>query len=252
MNLSNIAIVFLLATSSAFADATFTSSVGLDFSSGKYGQSGRTETLVMPLGLKYETEDWTFRASIPYVWTHGPAGVVGYGPDQVTVTPGKPGTRSVEGLGDIVLGAGWNALQRGPWLLELVGKVKLATADSQQGLGTGSNDFSFQSDLYRSFGSHTLLATLGYKRTGDPDGMRLLDPFYASLGWTSRLSASSTLGASADYRQKIQDSGAPLRELTCFAIHKLDQHWKLQAYLVKGFSRSSPDLGGGLFLFYAY
>lgn len=247
-----IAVLALLNTPLALAEGQFTVSTGLDFSSGKYGQDSRTETLVVPVSLKYEVDDWTFRAMIPRVDTRGPASVIGHGPDQVTIDPGKTGTRTVSGLGDVVLGVGWNALQNGPWLVELMAKVKLPTADSSKGLGTGHSDVSLQVDLYRAFGENTLLATLGYKRTGDPAGVALNDPVFSSLGWMSKLTSKTTVGSSVDYRQKLQDSGAPVREINGFMIYKLDRHWKLQTYLVKGFSRASPDFGGGAFISHAF
>lgn len=251
MKLSIIATA-LLVSAPVLAEGQFTVSSGVDFSSGKYGQDSRTETLVVPLGLKYEFDDWTFRAMIPYVRTSGPASVVGHGPDQVTIDTGKTGTRAVSGLGDVVLGVGWSALQSGPWLVELVGKVKLDTADSSKGLGTGRSDHSLQADIYRVFGEHTLMGTLGHKWTGDPAGVNLRDPLFVSLGWMDKLSDTTMVGVSADYRQKLQDTGAPVRELNAFLIYKLDKHWKLQTYLVKGYSRASAALGGGGFVSYAF
>ncbi len=247
-----LAVLALLNAPLALAESQFTATTGLDISSGKYGQDSRTDTVVVPVSLKYEVDDWTFRAMIPYVHTHGPASVIGNGLDQVTIDSGKTGTRSVAGLGDVVLSVGWNALQNGPWLVELMAKVKLPTADSSKGLGTGQRDVSLQVDLYRAFGQHTLLATLGQKHTGDPAGTALNDPLFSSLGWMSKLSATTTIGSSVDYRQKLQDSGASVREINGFLIYKLDRHWKLQTYLVKGFSRASPELGGGAFISHAF
>jgi hypothetical protein len=36
--------------------------------------------------------------------------------------------------------------------------------------------------------------------------------------------------------------------MTAFVTYKFDARWKLQSYLVKGFSDGSPDFGGGLVL----
>lgn len=92
-------------------------STGIDYSTGKYGASESTDTLYMPFGVKYETGDWTLRATIPYVETSGPSTVSGAGADRVTLTNGT-GTRKKEtGLGDVVLSGSWSALQHGPWLV---------------------------------------------------------------------------------------------------------------------------------------
>ncbi len=241
-----------LAMAPCHADSALTLSTGLDYSSGKYGESKRTETLVVPVGIKYEFGDWSLRATIPYVESNGPSAVSGSGPDRVTIENGATVRRRASGLGDIVVSAAWNAFQDGPWLIELAGKVKLATADAKSGLGTGENDYSVQAEIYRTLGSNTLFATLGYKKMGDPAGTNLKDPFFTSLGWSYKASAVTALGLSYDFRQKVQDSGAPLSDATAFVTHKLDQHWKLQGYLVTGFSRASPDFGGGMFVFYGY
>lgn len=234
------------------ADSALTLSTGLDYSSGKYGESRRTETLVVPVGIKYEFGDWTLRATIPYVESNGPSAVSGSGPDRVTIENGSNVRRRASGLGDVIVSAAWNAFQDGPWLIELGAKVKLATADKTSGLGTGENDYSVQTEIYRTLGSHTLFGTLGYKKMGDPAGTNLRDPLFTSLGWSYRATQLTALGVSYDFRQKVQDSGAPLSDATAFITHKLDPHWKLQGYLVTGFSRASPDFGGGMFVFYSY
>jgi hypothetical protein len=241
-----------LSIAPSHADSSLTLSTGIDYSSGKYGEAERTETLVIPIGIKYEFGDWTLRATIPYVESTGPSNVSGSGPDRVAINSGENTRRKAAGLGDIVLSASWNAFQDGPWLIELGAKAKLPTADKNEGLGTGKTDYSVQTEVYRTLGSSTLFGTLGYKRMGDPEGTDLKDPFFTSVGWSYKTSPVTALGLSYDYRQKIQDSGAPLRDATAFLTHKLDQHWKLQGYLVTGFSKASPDMGGGIFVFYSY
>lgn len=245
-------VIWLAIVLPSHADNGLSFSTGIDYSTGKYGDTESTDTLFMPFGIKYETDDWTFRATIPYVESTGPSSVSGSGADRITLNNGQSTRRKEAGLGDIVLTGSWSALQQGPWLVELAAKVKLATADETKGLGTGENDFSVQTEVYRTLASHTLFGTLGYKKMGDPDGIDLKDPFYGSLGWSFRATQSSALGLSYDYRQKVQESGSPIREVTGFVTHKLDPQWKLQGYLVSGFSNASPDIGGGVFVFYTY
>lgn len=252
MKSRTLAVLGLLSAFCCHAESNLTISTGIDYSSGKYGATERTETLYVPFGVKYESADWTLKATIPYVETYGPSTTSGAGADRVTLGTGQ-GTRQREsGLGDIVLASSWSALERGPWLVELGAKVKLATADDSKGLSTGKNDYSVQTEVYRTLGKHTLFGTLGYKMMGDPDGIDLKDPFYTSLGWSFRATPASALGLSYDFRQKILDGGAPIREITGFLTHKLDAHWKLQGYLVSGYSNASPDFGGGVFVMYAY
>ncbi len=234
------------------ADSSLTANTGIDSSTGKYGQAERTDTITIPIGVKYEVSDWTFRATIPFVESTGPSNVSGSGADRISLNTGQSTRTRASGLGDLVLAASWTAFQQGPWLIDLGAKVKVATAAESKGLGTGKNDFSVQTDIYRVIGSHTLFGNVGFKVMGDPDGIDLKDPFYTSLGWSFRATQNTALGFSYDFRQKIQAGGSALREATGFLTHKLNKHLKLQAYLVSGFSNASPDIGGGVFVSYMH
>lgn len=245
-------LVLLFSLATCHADEQWTFSTGIDYSSGKYGDTRHTETLYIPLSVKYEVSDWTLRATIPYLESSGPSDVVGRGTDRITLNTGNSAHRKIAGLGDMVLSVSWTAIQTAQWLVELGAKVKLATADENEGLGTGKNDYSVQTEIYRSIERHTLFGTLGFKKIGSPQGSDLKDPLYSSVGWSLRASQHTSLGLSYDFRQKIQEQGAPIREASVFITQRLDDHWKLQSYVVSGFSRASPDLGGGLFVFYAY
>lgn len=247
-------ILWVLLALPCHAEGILSLSTGIDYSTGKYGQAERTDTLTVPIGLKYEISDWSFRATIPYVdvESSGPSNVSGAGADRISLTTGQSSRSRASGLGDLVLAASWTTFQQGPWLIDLGTKFKVATADESKGLGTGKNDFSVQTEVYRVLGSHTLFSTIGFKKMGDPDGIDLKDPFYTSLGWSFRATQETALGLSYDFRQKIQDSGSPLREATGFLTHKLNKNLKLQAYLVSGFSNASPDVGGGVFVFYTH
>jgi len=248
-----LSISLLLSATTCQADGQFVFSTGIDYSSGTYGDTRHTETLYVPVTIKYERDDWTLKAIIPYVESSGPSDVVGRGTDRITLSSGQNNThRKTAGLGDVVLIASWTAYQNSLWLIDIGTKIKLATADEKEGLGTGKNDYSLQTEVYRTIDSHTLFGTLGFKKMGEPDGVALLNPFYASLGWALRTSQRTSLGLAYDYRQKIQEGGAPISEASGFVTHKIDASWKLQAYVVSGFSKASPDLGGGIFAFYTY
>jgi hypothetical protein len=237
----------------ALADNTWTFASGADFSSGRYGRAEKTETLYVPFSAKLETESFQYKLTVPYVSIRGPESVSGQGGDRIDLgAAGGTRKREASGLGDVVFYTGWTFLERGGWMADLGGKVKFGTASTSKGLGTGKNDYSVQTDLYRSLGGgHTLFGTLGYRKMGDPDGIDLRDPFYSSLGWSWRQSPRTSFGASYDYRQKLQERGAAVSEGTLFMTHKLGDGFKLQAYVVKGFSDASPDLGGGVILMVA-
>lgn len=245
-------LLCLLPALNAHADEAFTFSSGVDYSTGKYGAADKTETLSIPLSAKYEFSDWTLRATIPYIESTGPSSVSGSGADRITLNNGQGSRHKATGFGDFVVAASNSVLASGPWLIDVGAKVKFATADKNEGLGTGENDYSIQTEIYRTLDRHTVFGTLGYKKMGDPEGLNLKNPWFTSAGWSFRAAQPTAVGLSYDYRQKITENGAPLREVTGFVTHKLDQHWKIQAYAVTGFSKASPDLGAGIFVFYLH
>src|SRR6185436_19515391 len=69
-----------------------TLSTGIEYSSGKYGETEKTEMYNLPVTAKYETGLWTFRLSLPIVRVTGPANVVVVGDDVVTI-PGASTAR---------------------------------------------------------------------------------------------------------------------------------------------------------------
>jgi len=246
-----VALGGLVALGAVADDSTLSVATGIDYTSGKYGQAKRTETLYVPVIVKYEAASWTWRLTVPYVETTGPAGVVGGGADRVNTGTTRTGSGKAAGLGDIVLGGAWTAFQAGGTVLDLAAKAKLATGDERIGLSTGQHDYSVQADLYQTVRAHTVFATAGFRRMGDPAGTDFRDPLYASVGWSYRASPEVSAGLSYDYRQRLLASSAPVSESTVFLSWKLDAAWKLQTYAVAGFSRASPDWGGGLLLFYS-
>lgn len=228
--------------------------VGSDYSKGKYGDTVATETWAYPVMLKVDQGDVTWKASAPYVHSRGPSNVVGTGTDRIVTNQSQGATRSVTGWGDLVVSSTWTFYQnaerrRG---LDLTGKIKFGVGDKDKGLSTGEDDYALQLDGYQSFGSVTALATLGHKVMGDPVGIDYRDPWYASLGAAHQLQRGTSWGTIFDWRQRLTRTGAPVRELMLFLSHRLNADFKLQAYLVKGYSDASPDFGGGLMLSYGF
>jgi hypothetical protein len=229
------------------ARADLSTSVGFDYSSGKYGTTESTDTWSIPLMVKYENGPATFKLTVPYVHT---TGTVNRDIGTAVLT-----TRHTEqGLGDVVGSAAYGVLDpRAGIGLDLGVKVKFATADKAKTLiTTGENDYSLQAEAYKSFGALSGFATLGWTKKGDPAGVDFRNPWYASVGASYKISDATSAGAFYDYRQKLTHRGSAVSEMTLFAAHKITPKWKLQAYLVAGFSDASPDWGAGTVLSYTY
>jgi len=228
---------------------------GLDFSTGTYGTPDTTTVTSIPLYGQYQTKDWLFKLTIPFVDVAGNGNVLpGLGRVDNSNSRGRgrdPGdtTGSASGPGDIVGSATYNMLYDAnyKWGLDLTGTVKLGTADPDKGLGTGENDYGAQVDVYKNLDNNlTLYTGLGYTILGSSDFIHLNNVFNFVAGGSLKLDAERSVGLQYDAREKVTDDGSPLNELTAFYTQKLDPQWKLQAYVLKGFSDGSPDWGAGV------
>jgi len=236
---------------SAFAEENGKYSVetGMDYNTGKYGGTQSTNILYIPVTGKYKNKLWTLRVTVPYLRITGPANVIN-GVGAVTTANGSITTRS--GLGDIILGATRSAYSNSASgvLVNLTGKIKLGTASSTQGLGTGSNDYMFQSEIYQATGRLTKFGIIGYKIYGSATGYNLNNILYGSLGGSYKIDPATSGGMMLSLGQKATTTGSSRMEAIFFASRKLDNIWKVQGYFLKGFTNSVPDLGVGATISY--
>lgn len=245
---SALAAMIMVSAQAVAGDSGFSLTTGMDYSSGKYGGTQSTDILYIPLTGRYETGRWVLQLTVPYVSITGPGNVTQGG---IVLGSAKTARTTEAGLGDVVAGATYNVYGEtgpDPLLIDLTGKVKFGTADEKKGLGTGSNDYSTQVDMYKTMGLFTALGTVGYKVMGNAPGLKLDNVFYGSLGGVYKISQQTSGGLILDLRQKVTPTGASQRDVTAFISHKINQDWKTQLYAVDGFSNASPDWGAGAML----
>jgi len=125
-------------------------------------------------------------------------------------------------------------------------KAKFATADRRLDLiTTGRNDYSLFVDVLRRFGGTSAFGTLGRTRKGDPAGVDYRDPWFATAGLSHGVGGGLSVGALYDAREKVTADGDPVREASVFLEWNRVGSGKVLFYLVRGFSRASPDVGAG-------
>jgi len=252
-----IALALLVISSPAWAESTNSLTTGFDYSTGKYGGTTSTDILYVPVTGKMQFDSFFLKLTVPYISVTS-AGDVLRGIGKINTTPGGTGgpggtgsTNAVttqSGLGDVVASAGYTVLEADALMLDLVGKIKFGTADADKNLGTGENDYSAQVDGYYTVHKTTLFATAGYTVLGSPVGVSLNNIAYGTLGLSQKTGEQTSVGVMLDAAQASNDLNPGTRELSLFVSNKISPALKLQAYLLKGFSDSSPDLGGGIIL----
>lgn len=233
-------------TPATAAEGRLTVGTGFDYSSGGYGESVDTQIVYLPLTFKYELERWTAKATLSYLTVNAPSDTLIA--DGRPVTEGRSDSRtSASGPGDIVLAAGYAFYEDalGGIVLDAIGKLKLPTADESKGLGTGKADYAFQVDGLKALGSASLVATLGYRWLGSPQGIVLDDVWFGSIGVVKKLNADWTGGLFHDYRQASTSTGAPQSETTLYVSRRVDTRTRAQLYIIRGFTDGSPDWGIG-------
>ena len=252
ISVSLISILFLASIHVVHAEVNtkITLETGVEYYTGKYASDHSTDILYIPVTGKIKGKEWTLKMTIPYLEITGASNVVnGLGQTTETVTHSHI-VRS--GMGDWVLSATRNIFNggSGSFVVNLTGKVKLATADSSKGLGTGENDYAVESSLFKPSGSFTSFGTLGYKTYGSPAAYKLNNVFYGSLGGSYRFNPETSGGAMLIAGQKIMANRSNRAEVLLFASHILGKQWKAQGYLLKGFTNSVPNWGGGVLVEY--
>lgn len=232
----------------AQADGTWRFGAGLEYSSGDYGAVQSTEIVYAPLLIRYDSDAWRYKITLPYVSVSGPANLV-EGSGAATVATSS-GAREASGPGDIVLGATRNLYRNdaGGWLVDLTGKLKLASADADAGLGTGEHDLAVQIDWLKQSGAWTWFGDLGKRRMGDTPSLDFRDPWYASLGVAYRPDKRVQWALSHEARQALLSGSGRVAEWLFVFGYDLTPEHSLQLYAVKGIASGSPDRAFGMTL----
>lgn len=283
-----IFIMLLLWATQSFADG-FTASVGVDYSTGKYGSSSSTDVYYVPLNASYNAGRLTYKMTVPWISVTGdgsivPGGFAGSGsgasgtigtfgcaadsrkgaskPEDngpcagtttTTTTTGTTKRTTQSGLGDIIAAAVFNVLDNPDgFVVDLTGKVKLPTASESKGLGSGKTDYAVQTNVDYHFGAPYASFGLGYRWLGEPSGVDYKNVIYGSFGGGYTLSDKAEIGLSYDWATAAVSGSSKPQEVSVFGSYRLSNSYKLSAVLYGGLSNASPDVGGGLTLNYYF
>lgn len=223
-----------------------TVTTGFDYSTGDYGESSSTDIFSIPVITRYDIDQWTLKLTVPYLWVSGPGNVI-TGLGRVGAA-GSASNQTRSGWGDVVTAATYNVYDNrsAGWAVDLTGKVKFGTADRSRGLGTGESDFMMQADVYKSMGSLTPFGSFGYRILGSPPGISLNNVFFSSVGIDSKVNEDTSVGASFLVQEKISTSIDSAKELSAYVSHHLGPNWRVQGYVLTGFTNASPkfEIGG--------
>ncbi len=223
--------------------STFKIESGVAYSRGDYGLSSDTTVWVVPVSAVYNFDQWSFRATVPWVRLKGPATVFGDIGTGGIGGPPRPSSATASGVGDSLLSATFKANPGVKTLnVDLTGRLKLPTGDDARGLGTGKTDYYAQVDLYRTFGVITPFGTVGYRWLGS-GRYRLQDGAYVSGGLLYTLMPGTSVGTAVEWRDRLAAGLDTATEASVLLFRRVNEHWSANFSVMKGFTHASADYG---------
>ncbi|MBL8534340.1 MAG: hypothetical protein JNL33_10865 [Betaproteobacteria bacterium] len=223
--------------------------VGTEVTTGRYGSTSRTSVVESTVGIQGDTGNDLF-------WLTG--GMIRITADRdVLVSEGSVvvgdaiGTErfTTEGRSDTYVGWLHRTMPAtSSWQFDYTARAKLATADVDRGLGSGRHDYTLQLNVGRHFPTWTVRGEGGYRFFGDPPWADLKNGPLVALGVLGRLTDRLSMDAFMDYRSAVVSDANAQIELSVSIRWKIQDGWRIQTHVLRGFTDSSPDFGGGIAL----
>lgn len=241
----------------ASADTRVSFASGVDYSSGDYGQAVDTEVVSIPLVGRVIGDNWSVRASIPYLSITGPADVADTSEGGGGDGGGDPGgggalarTGTEEGFGDLTLQATRSFRRLGGEesgvYFDVSGRVRVPTGDEDRGLGVGATDYTLLGEFGNSSESGGVYVNGGWRFLGDPNGGEREDGAQAGLGAWMRVNEGARVGASASWREASFQGNDDPASASVFWSQRLSDNLRLSINAGAGLSDASADYTGGV------
>lgn len=222
------------------------STLGLYFSNGFYGQDSPTRVRFVPYTHEVSFSAWRLRGTLPVLEIDGPGNVL---IDVGNVGGRSSATVSERGIGDVSLSATYElpVIAQGLPFFDITVDVKLPLADERKGLGTGRPDAGTQLDAYFALGQFNMFGSLGYRyRHRSPVYEQLKNSFNLSLGASRPISDDVQTGLIYDFRQAASAFSGDTHEWIPYVSWSVSPAWSFMVYLVSGTTEDSADRAFGL------
>lgn len=228
----------------SFADTAPTWQYGLSFSylTGDYGKDKDTDIYYTALTIKRYLGKGDVTLTVPYLDISAD-GATFVGGEVEAIDGGGGGS----GLGDIILKGRYYAVAQDALLpyIDLVGSIKLPTADEDKGLGTGKTDLTFSAEFARRLENEAFIALweIGYTFVGDPSGYEADNRWLYSAGLAYELDPKITLSGYLDGRTAIFEGNDDPLSVLLIGEYKLRPDLCLDTLLEIGLNDGAPDFG---------
>lgn len=209
---------------------------------GDYGEAETTDIYYTALGVKRYFDKGDVTVTVPYVDISNGATFVGG-----VVEPVGPIGGGGSGLGDIILKGRYYAVEQdGPLpYIDLVGSLKIPTADEDKGLGTGEVDFTCMAEFARRLDTEgwIVLAEVGYTFVGEPPGVDADNRWLYSAGLAYEVDPKMTLSGYLDGRTAIFEGNDDPLSILLIGEYKFRPDLRFDTLLEVGLNDGAPDFG---------
>jgi hypothetical protein len=254
-------------------DTALSVELGVEFATGDYGTGITTDSVTVPLTIDwYPLQRLEFKVEVPFIYQsnstttsaagvrfrrgkaagdHGPAGNGNGGP---STTSDYDTSRSVNGLGNVSLKAGYIVLEEGATLPRIMPKVyvEFPTADKDKGLGTGEFVTGLGLEMDKWFGGWHAYLDGTYNFQGRSDEYQLKDflSYEGGIGYqvTDRLLTTLLMQGATE----LTDLSSGLLETRLKLAYRLTGRAGVQGFLAAGLTSGSPDFGAGVSMSYDF
>lgn len=240
-------------------------STGVHISTGRYGEAERTTVVSAPLALKYSRNNLSLRISVPYIWIDGPATLLdaSHGGDAVTGgvsslnEAGDLDARANEfasvtgkrqGLGDVIVAATYSFDLGSNFYFDASGRVRLPTASTRNGIGTGKADILVSGDLGKEFGSTTVYLHARRRFLDSTGAPWLRNSWGAGAGVSLEVGDGPIFGIDYDWQGSPIEGERASNEVTGWASVRLARAVNFSLYGSTGLNSESAEFAGGMTL----
>jgi hypothetical protein len=246
---------FVLPMSFLFTDLVYSqdwkAAASFNYETGDFGTGQDTTTIYLPFTLTRYWDKGDLSLTVPYLYqeTSSLVTTVSGVPTRIRkqTTTQTVTTTSHDGFGDLIFRGHYYLLEefrKDPIDVSLVGKIKLPTADTDEGLGTGEFDEGLGIEINKQLTKQwSVFSDLSFTLIGDPPGTDLNDQIAFDLGVGYRIIDPLTLSASYEYRNALVDDAEDPQDLTFSADYKITKTVKVFFGLLAGLTDGSPDVG---------
>lgn len=221
-----------------------TLSVGLDASTGRYGDTDPTSTFILPVSVRLPvSKNFTASASISRVQISGPNVVIGADGRPLPGVGLVQSTRS--GIGDLSLGSTWEIpIKSDHWSVQASSRIKVPLGQKSKGLSTGKMDYSGKVEVTYISLPFAPFMSVEYQILGKPAGLELRNTLNTSIG-AAWISGTNAIIASYDYNGAISPLVKDGHSLFGAYSMPASKKVRLTLYGIKGLSAGSPDVEAG-------